>query len=163
VQMQSAQPVRTFAIGFHEKGYNEAEHATALAPHLGTAHTELYVTADDALAVVPALADLYDAPFADSSQIPTSSVPRTAPTRVHDWRRQCERVPGPLRRAMGALMGASTALPGRGAWRGKVGKLGELLRADTRGDFYRQFVSYWADPGRVVKGGVEPPSLFEQP
>src|SRR5690606_41930315 len=73
------------------------------------------------------------------------------------------RVPGPLRRAMGALLGASATRPGRGAWRGKVAKLGELMQADTRGEFYRQFVSYWKDPGRVVIGGVEPESLFEQP
>ncbi len=185
MQAQSRQPVRTFAIGFHEKGYNEAEHAKAVARHLGTEHTELYVTADDALAVVPTLADMYDEPFADSSQIPTSLVTRMARQhvtvalsgdggdelfggysryfRVRDWWRQCERVPGPARHALGALLGASGALPGRGAWRGKVAKFGEMLRADTRGDFYRLFVSYWGDPGRVVKGGVEPPSLFEQP
>ncbi|HYG42709.1 MAG TPA: asparagine synthase (glutamine-hydrolyzing), partial [Bordetella sp.] len=184
MQAQSRQPVRTFAIGFHEKRYNEAEHAKAVAKHLGTNHTELYVTADDALAVVPTLADMYDEPFADSSQIPTSLVTRMARQhvtvalsgdggdelfggysryfRVRDWWRQCERVPGPARHALGALLGASAALPGRGAWRGKLAKLGELMRADTRGDFYRQFVSYWADPGHVVKGGVEPPSLFEQ-
>ncbi|KAG1274505.1 hypothetical protein G6F63_016583 [Rhizopus arrhizus] len=53
MQAQSAKPVRTFAIGFHEKGYDEAQHAKAVATHLGTDHTELYVTAEDALAVVP--------------------------------------------------------------------------------------------------------------
>ena len=185
MQAQSAKPVRTFAIGFHEKKYNEAEHAKAVAQHLGTDHTELYVTADDALAVVPSLADRYDEPFADSSQIPTSLVTHMARQhvtvalsgdggdelfggysryfRVRDWWQKCERVPGPVRHAMGAMLMASTALPGRGAWRGKVGKLGELLRTDTRGDFYRSFVSYWADPTRIVKGSVEPPSLFEQP
>ena len=184
MQAQSTQPVRTFAIGFHEKKYNEAEHAKAVARHLGTDHTELYVTADDALAVVPTLADMYDEPFADSSQIPTSLVTHMARQhvtvalsgdggdelfggysrylRVRDWWQKCERFPGPIRHAMGAVLSASTALPGRGAWRGKVGKLGDLLRADSRGDFYRTFVSYWQQPERIVKGGIEPPSLFEQ-
>ncbi|MGE8589162.1 MAG: asparagine synthase (glutamine-hydrolyzing), partial [Alcaligenes sp.] len=182
MQAQSAKPVRTFAIGFHEKGYDEAQHAKAVATHLGTDHTELYVTADDALAVVPSLADMYDEPFADSSQIPTSLVTRMARQhvtvalsgdggdelfggysryfRVNNWWQQCERVPAMLRKPAGALLSATTHLPGRGAWRGKVGKLGELLRTDSRGDFYRHFVSYWADPTQVVKGGVEPVSEF---
>ena len=182
MQAQSAQPVRTFAIGFHEKGYDEAQHAKAVATHLGTDHTELYVTAEDALAVVPTLADMYDEPFADSSQIPTSLVTKMARQhvtvalsgdggdelfggysryfRVNNWWQKCERMPAFLRHPAGALLSASTHLPGKGAWRGKVGKLGELLRADTRGEFYRLFVSYWSDPGRVVKGGVEPESEF---
>ena len=80
--------------------------------------------------------------------------------RVNNWWQQCERFPSLLRKPAGALLSASTHLPGRGAWRGKVGKLGELLRTDSRGDFYRHFVSYWADPTKVVKGGVEPVSEF---
>ena len=82
--------------------------------------------------------------------------------RVNNWWQKFERVPSLLRTPAGALLSASTHLPGRGAWRGKVGKLGELLRADSRGDFYRLFVSYWSDPARVVKGGVEPVSEFAQ-
>lgn len=185
MQAQSSKPVRTFAIGFHEKQYNEAEHAKAVAQHLGTDHTELYVTANDALEVVPTLADMYDEPFADSSQIPTSLVTRMARQhvtvalsgdggdelfggysryfRVQDWWSKCERVPRPLRHMMGTMLGASAALPGRGAWRSKVDKVSELLKTDTHGEFYRSFVSYWSDPARVVKGAVEPPSLFEQP
>jgi asparagine synthase (glutamine-hydrolysing) len=71
MQAASATRVRTFTIGFHEHGFDEAAHARAVAKHLGTEHTELYVTPQDALAVVPTLARTYDEPFSDSSQIPT--------------------------------------------------------------------------------------------
>ncbi|MGH8157429.1 MAG: asparagine synthase (glutamine-hydrolyzing) [Rhodanobacter sp.] len=71
MQARSQRPVRTFTIGFAESGYDEAAHAKAVARHLGTEHTELYVRPEDALAIIPALPSIYCEPFGDSSQIPT--------------------------------------------------------------------------------------------
>lgn len=119
--------VRTFSIGFPDFGFDESEHAAAVARHLGTTHTELTVTASDALAVVPSMTEMYDEPFADSSQIPTHLVSRL--TRRHvtvalsgdggdelfagynryrvaaeSWSRVA-RIPAPLRRAASGVLG----------------------------------------------------------
>jgi asparagine synthase (glutamine-hydrolysing) len=82
MQAQSERPVQTFTIGFDEAAFDESPYAAAVASHLGTAHTKLRVTDADARDVIPHLPDLYDEPFADSSQIPTHLVCRAARQHV---------------------------------------------------------------------------------
>ena len=81
-QKHSSIPVRTFTIGFHEKDFNEAEHAKAIARRLGTVHDERYVTVEETRDVIPQISSIYDEPFADSSQIPTFLVSRFAREKV---------------------------------------------------------------------------------
>ena len=145
MQTLSERPAKTFTIGFHEAGYNEAEHARAVARHLGTEHTELYVTSEQAMAVIPKLPSLYDEPFADSSQIPTFLVSELARRHVivslsgdggdelfggynryfwatNIWRR-VGWLPPPMR---AALAGVLTTLP-PSAWNGVFKGLARFL------------------------------------
>ncbi len=178
MQAQSSQPIRTFSIGFEETGYDEAPHAKAVARHLGTDHTECYVTPAEARDVIPRLPQLFDEPFADSSQIPTFLVCQIARrdvtvclsgdggdelfcgyNRYAHLRRLWEKVawcPGPIRRPAGmvAALAAGLLPPGlRG--KGRLAMIGDLLAASDGVDVYRRFNSHWRDLGSVVIGGQD--------
>lgn len=150
MQAQSSQPIQTFTIGFGDKRYNEADHARAIADYLGTAHTELYVSPQDALDVIPRLPTLFDEPFADPSQIPTFLVAQLARQQVtvslsgdagdelfggYDKYRQGEKVwqwlnplPAPWRSGMARAL---TALPPAG-WDGLQQGLHPFLPASLK-------------------------------
>jgi asparagine synthase (glutamine-hydrolysing) len=145
MQSMSSRPVRTFTIGFHQEGYNEAEHAKQVARHLGTDHTEMYVSEREAMDVIPALPSIYCEPFSDSSQIPTYLVSKLARQNVtvslsgdggdelfsgynryalaDAFWNKLARVPHSLRRAGARL----ATLPSPGLYDGVVGPLMPLL------------------------------------
>ena len=82
LQSQSSIPIDTFTIGFNDKSFNEAEFAKKIAGHIGSRHTELYVSGADALDLIPSIPTVYDEPFADSSQIPMYLVSKLARSSV---------------------------------------------------------------------------------
>jgi asparagine synthase (glutamine-hydrolysing) len=150
MQAQSNRPVRTFSIGFAEQDYDEARYAKRVAAHLGTAHTELYLTPQEALAVVPKLPQIYDEPFGDSSQIPTFLVSQLARRHVavslsgdagdelfggynrYRWGEAVRRSVGWLpQTGRKALSGAITAVA-PAAWDGVVGTLSLALPQRVR-------------------------------
>jgi asparagine synthase (glutamine-hydrolysing) len=82
MQRQAKRPVKTFTVGFEEAGFDESPYARAVAQHIGTDHSELFVTSAEAQALIPQLPTMYDEPFADSSQIPTHLISKAARQQV---------------------------------------------------------------------------------
>jgi asparagine synthase (glutamine-hydrolysing) len=193
MQAQSSIPVQTFTIGFHEPSYNEAEYAKKVAAHLGTNHRELYVSPEEAMAVIPRLAEIYDEPFSDSSQIPTFLISELARRHVtvslsgdggdelfggyeryvqgaRAWR-TIGWTPRGLRRGLGRLL----HLPSPRTWDRvlsrarfsrpghKVHRLGEVLGVDGPERLYHGLVSHWPQPAVVVRGAIELPTPLTDP
>lgn len=170
MQQKAAKKVKSFSIGFHEKKFNEAIFAAEVAKHLGTDHTELYVTPQDALAVVPKLPHIYDEPFSDSSQIPTYLV--SAMTRQHvtvalsgdagdesfggyqryflgpSIYKKIKFLPKPLRKLSATSLRAVSPniwdkiMPFPGD---KMHKLAEVLDVNSGEDVYQRLISHWGD------------------
>ena len=82
MQKESSTPIKTFTIGFNEAKFNEAPYAKEVARHLGTDHHEEYLSVKEAQALIPDIPTYYDEPFADSSQLPTMLLCRTAKKHV---------------------------------------------------------------------------------
>jgi asparagine synthase (glutamine-hydrolysing) len=164
MQSQSGRPVKTYTIGFDDPLYNEAEHAQAVARHLGTEHTEYQATAQDALQLVGHLPDIYDEPFADMSQIPTLLVSQLArrsvtvalsgdggdelfcgygryPQAQEAWRK-LRRVPLVLRRAIKPMLPRGVLKAG--------------IDAPDVDAFYRFMNTQWKEyPGLVLGEGAQ--------
>jgi asparagine synthase (glutamine-hydrolysing) len=168
MQAQSATPVRTFTVGFDEANFNEAVYAKRIAEHLGTDHTEIFLSPADALDVIPRLADVYDEPFSDSSQIPTYLVCREARRRVtvclsgdggdegfcgykrYVWWRQIWKavrwLPQGLRHALASGVGGFPVSTLDRVMRPLFGVLPSRFRSDTPGDRLHKLAAVIGEP-----------------
>jgi len=182
MQRQASTPVKTFSIGFDDPRYDETRYAREVAARLGTDHTEFRVNGQDALAVVPDLPHIYDEPFADSSQIPTTLVARLARrhvTVVLTGEGGDELFAGYPRFAIVRRLERLLRLPGRARVAGAIDALIGLLQnrdltpgraqrwldwarrrsviaADVDPDaFYARLMSLWYQPELVVPGVAE--------
>jgi asparagine synthase (glutamine-hydrolysing) len=181
MQKHSTKPVKTFTIGFNEAGFNEAQHASTIAKHLGTEHTELYLSPKETLQVVPNLPAIFDEPFADSSQIPTYLVSKLARTKVtvslsgdggdelfagyeryrsgpNLWRK-LQALPLPLRKLLSSITGILGAL-GPISYQKKVDYLRRVLPAQDFVELNNTIHSFWERPEEVVIGANQQSTCF---
>ena len=174
MQAQSSRPVQTFTIGFDVGKFDEAPMAREIAAHLGTDHTELYLSARDAFEVIPRLPRIWDEPFGDSSQIPTflvSEMSRRSVTvalsgdggdelfggysRYHKIERAwagVHRIPDSARTAMASIVGIGAS---RDLVRGPLGRTATFLRLQSLEELYRWRVSRLDHPAALVPGASE--------
>ncbi|MFT5527953.1 MAG: asparagine synthase (glutamine-hydrolyzing) [Pirellulaceae bacterium] len=180
MQKLSVRPVKTFSIGFEHSEYNEAEYAKEVARHLGTDHHEFYVTARDALDVIPHLPRIYDEPFADSSQIPTFLVSKLTRNRVTvalsgdggdelfggyeryqrssvAWKR-IRRIPYRLRQVVGYGGGWLARLSANDRW----SEVCDSLSCNSCEEFYRRRISQSRFPEAIVLGATEASTIFSE-
>ncbi|MBI9079546.1 MAG: asparagine synthase (glutamine-hydrolyzing) [Pseudodesulfovibrio sp.] len=186
MQEQSSRPVKTFAIGFHEDAYSEAKYAKEVARHLGTDHTELYLSPKDLLDVIPLIPKHWDEPFADASQIPTYCVSRLAREYVTvslsgdggdelfaGYRRYfymnkwsiVERVPYAARYFASKTLAHIPApfFELFGPWGPKVRWRVDALSMKTFSEFYRNLFSHCKHPEEFVLGSSEPETQLMNP
>jgi asparagine synthase (glutamine-hydrolysing) len=167
MQAANTESVRTFSIGFSENRYNEAPYAKAIAQYLGTKHTEVMISAEEAMAVVHQLPHIYDEPFADSSQIPTFLVSQVACQDVtvclsgdggdeifggynrYHWARRfgdLQWCPQFFKNAMSQVI--------------KTPKIAMALRAKNKSELYLGLTSICNNPARVLNQCDEPTYLM---
>ena len=192
MQAGSPEPIHSFSIGFGEQDYNEARHAATVARHLGTDHTELYVSPQHAVDLIPRLPEIYDEPLGNVAAIPVcllSQMTRRYVTvaltgdggdelfggydryfQATDLWRRISHIPLALRRlgrsfihalpapgwtALSQILPAQLRPPHFGD---KLYMLDRVLTG-SEDDIYRLMVSYWQEPGALVRGGRETPVL----
>jgi asparagine synthase (glutamine-hydrolysing) len=192
MRMKSNAPVRTYSIGFREQGFDEAPHASAVAAHLGTEHTELYVSAKEAQDAIPLMPEIYDEPFADSSQIPTYLLSKLTRQHVtvalsgdggdelfagytrHRFANRIQSMPP----RVAQLLASGLDMAGPAVWDrlfklvparrrpsyggDKMKKTAAMLREGPQGA-YRSLVSAWDDPEAIVLGAREPKGAIFDP
>lgn len=190
MQSQSPKPVRTYTIGFEDVAYNEANYANAVAKHLGTDHTEVYVTPEECMSVIPELPTLYDEPFADSSQIPTYLVCKMARQHVSvclsgdggdeiflgynrhvqldRLQRLFKKIPLPARKLISAGLNVVPAawmewiLRKRkyGILADQIQKIADIIGKSDPAEMYQTLTKFWEYPSKIVLGSHEKQSLL---
>jgi asparagine synthase (glutamine-hydrolysing) len=171
MQSQSSRPIQTFTIGFEESEFDEAPRARAVAEHIGTDHTELYITPSEAIDVIPRLPAIWDEPFGDSSQIPTyliSALSRQSVTvalsgdggdelfggysRFQTIRRIWDSIGGLPARPR-KMLAASLGRASRNALvPGAIGRGARIIGAETLEDLYRWRISRVEQAHALVPG-----------